>query len=294
MVTVPDLPVGGASPVASIQVSQARQDAVSATSANGYVQGLRSDIERLRQNHQDPELANLQSQDDRLSNDPSQAATDTYSAQSSEAFNQVLQASVENKPKKRQRPGTPFPENAKPSSDEAANSPDFLATGSSGTAAYQPLLQPTTGQMVSPQLPPLNGPEAYLPNSPAIFNGYIWPANGILTSGYGWRWGRMHNGIDIAGPVGTPIFAAASGVVTFAAWSDGGYGNLVEIAHPDGSFTLYAHNQRNLVREGQEVEQGEQVAEMGSTGFSTGPHLHFEIHPAGQGAVNPMAYLPRE
>lgn len=294
MVTVPNLPVAGASPVAPIQVSQARPGAVSETSANGYVQGLRSDIERLRQNHQDPELANLQSQEDRLSNDPSEAATDIYSAQSSEGFNQVLQASVENKPKKRQRPGTPFPENAKPSSDEAANSPDLLATGSAGAAAYQPLLQPTTGQVVSPQLPPLNGPEAYLPNSPAIFNGYMWPAQGLLSSGYGWRWGRMHNGIDIAAPVGTPIFAAAAGVVTFAGWNSGGYGNLVEIAHPDGSFTLYAHNNRNLVREGQEVDQGDQIAEMGSTGFSTGPHLHFEIHPAGQGAVNPMAYLPAE
>ncbi len=293
-VTVPDLPVAGASPVRPIQVSPARQGAVSETSANDYVQGLKSDIERLRQNHQDPELANLQSQDDRLSNDPASAATDTYSAQSSETFNQFLQASVEDKPKKRQRPGTPFPENAKPNRDEDANSPDLLATASAGAAAYQPLLQPTTGQMVSPQLPPLNGPEAYLPNSPAIFNGYIWPAQGILTSGYGWRWGRMHNGIDIAGPVGTPIFAAAAGVVTYAAWHSGGYGNLVEISHPDGSLTLYAHNQRLLVREGQEVEQGEQIAEMGSTGFSTGPHLHFEIHPAGRGAVNPMAYLPRE
>ncbi len=294
MVTVPNLPVGGASPVAPIQVSHARQGAVSDTSASGYVQGLRSDIERLRQNHQDPELANLQSQENRLSNDASEAETGIYSAQSSEAFNQVLSASVENKPKRRQRPGIPLPENAKPSSDEAANSPYLLATGSAGAAAYQPLLQPTTGQMVSPQLPPLSGPEAYLPKSPAIFNGYIWPAQGVLTSGYGWRWGRMHNGIDIAGPVGTPIFAAAAGVVTFAGWNSGGYGNLVEIAHPDGSFTLYAHNQRILVREGQEVEQGEQVAEMGSTGFSTGPHLHFEIHPPGQGAVNPMAYLPRE
>jgi murein DD-endopeptidase MepM/ murein hydrolase activator NlpD len=294
MVSVPDLPAGGPSSAAPIQLSQASQDVVSETSSNGYVQGLRSDIERLRRNHQDPELANLQSQDDRLSNDPSETATDIYSAQSSDAFNQVLHASVEDKPKKRQRPGTPFPEDAKPTRVQEANSQDLLATGSSGTAAYQPLLQPTTGQMVSPQLPPLNGPEAYLPNSPAIFNGYIWPANGVFTSGYGWRWGRMHNGIDIAGPVGTPIFAAAAGVVTYAAWNDGGYGNLVEISHPDGSLTVYAHNQRILVREGQEVEQGEQVAEMGSTGFSTGPHLHFEIHPAGQGAVNPMAYLPRE
>ncbi len=283
MVTVPDLPVAGASPVGPIQVSQARQGAVSETSANDYVQGLKSDIERLRQNHQDPELANLQSEDNRLSNDASEAATDIDSVHL-----------AENKTKKRQRPGIPFPENAKPTRVQEGNNRDLLATASSGAAAYQPLLQPTTGQMVSPQLPPLNGPEAYLPNSPAIFNGYIWPANGVFTSGYGWRWGRMHNGIDIAAPVGTPIFAAAAGVVTFAGWNSGGYGNLVEIAHPDGSFTLYAHNQRLLVREGQEVEQGDQIAEMGSTGFSTGPHLHFEIHPAGQGAVNPMAYLPRE
>jgi murein DD-endopeptidase MepM/ murein hydrolase activator NlpD len=104
----------------------------------------------------------------------------------------------------------------------------------------------------------------------------------------------MHKGIDIAGPIGTPIYAAADGIVTFAGWNAGGYGNLVEIEHPDGSLTLYAHNHRILVREGQNVSQGEQVAEMGSTGFSTGPHLHFEIHPSGQGAVNPIAYLPAE
>ena len=85
---------------------------------------------------------------------------------------------------------------------------------------------------------------------------------------------------------------AASGVVTYAGWNSGGYGNLVEIEHADGSFTVYAHNHRILVREGQEVDRGEQVAEMGSTGFSTGPHLHFEIHLSGQSAVNPMAYLP--
>jgi len=287
MVTVPDLPTDRPSTVAPNQISQASQGAATETVSNGYVQGLRADIERLRQNHPDQELANGRSPDPSLSNQAS-------SEDSSEQSPQFLQASVEDKPKKRQRPGTPFPENAKPNRDEEANSQDLLATGSSGTTAYQPLLQPTTGQMVSPQLPPLNGPEAYLPNSPAIFNGYIWPAQGLLSSGYGWRWGRMHNGIDIAAPVGTPIFAAAAGVVTYAAWNDGGYGNLVEISHPDGSFTLYAHNSRILVREGQEVDQGEQVAEMGSTGFSTGPHLHFEIHPPGQGAVNPMAYLPRE
>jgi murein DD-endopeptidase MepM/ murein hydrolase activator NlpD len=131
-----------------------------------------------------------------------------------------------------------------------------------------------------------------IPEGESSFNGYIWPAKGVLTSGYGWRWGRMHRGIDIAGPIGTPIVAAASGVVTEAGWNSGGYGNLVEIQHSDGSLTLYAHNSRVLVGKGQRVEQGQQVAEMGSTGYSTGPHLHFEVHPPGKGAVNPLAYLP--
>ncbi|NJK27720.1 MAG: M23 family metallopeptidase, partial [Coleofasciculaceae cyanobacterium SM2_3_26] len=92
----------------------------------------------------------------------------------------------------------------------------------------------------------------------------------MLTSGYGPRWGRMHKGIDIAAPVGTPIVAAAAGVVTYSRWNSGGYGNLVIIRHPDGSSTRYAHNSRLLVREGQEVDQGQLISEMGSTGFSTG------------------------
>lgn len=166
---------------------------------------------------------------------------------------------------------------------------EIVATAPTGTEAFESVIQP---RMVSPELPPLASPDNYLPKGSAVFTGYIWPAQGVLTSGYGWRWGRMHKGIDIAGPIGTPIVAAAPGVITYARWNDGGYGYLVEITHPDGSVTLYAHNDRILVREGQEVEQGQQVAEMGSTGFSTGPHLHFEIHPPGQGAVNPLAYLP--
>lgn len=301
LVTVPEL-------VAPTQLAQVSQNAATHTVANNpvanhtlahnYVQGLRADIERLRQNYRqnypDRELVDGRSPDPNLSNSLAQEETNVDAENFSASAPQFLQAAVGEQRKKRQRSGTPLPESAKPAADQESNSQNILATGSGGTAAYQPLLQPTLGQMVSPQLPPLNGPEAYLPKSPAVFNGYIWPAQGILTSGYGWRWGRMHNGIDIAAPVGTPIFAAASGVVTFAGWNNGGYGNLVEIEHPDGSVTLYAHNSRILVREGQEVDQGEQVAEMGSTGFSTGPHLHFEIHPPGQGAVNPMAFLPRE
>lgn len=172
--------------------------------------------------------------------------------------------------------------------------PQILAVAPTPTANYNTILQLPIGQVVSPELPPLAAADSYLPNSPARFNGYIWPAEGVLTSGYGVRWGRMHSGIDIAAPIGTPIMAAAGGVVITAGWNDGGYGNLVEIRHPDGSVTLYGHNDRILVREGQQVAQGEQISEMGTTGFSTGPHLHFEVHPTGAGAVNPIAMLPRE
>lgn len=170
------------------------------------------------------------------------------------------------------------------------NDSALYASASVGSENYAPINRPLVGQTVSPELPPLGSPERYLPGQE--FSGYIWPARGILTSGYGWRWGRMHRGIDIAGPIGTPIIAAAPGVVVTAGWNSGGYGNLVEIRHPDGSLTLYAHNSRILVQVGQQVSQGQQIAEMGSTGYSTGPHLHFEIHPRGQGAVNPIAMLP--
>jgi murein DD-endopeptidase MepM/ murein hydrolase activator NlpD len=121
---------------------------------------------------------------------------------------------------------------------------------------------------------------------------WIWPAKGVFTSGYGWRWGRMHKGIDVANNVGTPIVAAREGRVTYSGWHDGGYGYLVEITHQDGSRTLYGHNSRILVRTGEMVAQGQTISKMGSTGRSTGPHLHFEIHPPGRGAANPLQFLP--
>ncbi|NJN24277.1 MAG: peptidoglycan DD-metalloendopeptidase family protein [Acaryochloridaceae cyanobacterium RL_2_7] len=148
-----------------------------------------------------------------------------------------------------------------------------------------------------PKLPELELPalvsDNYLPNE---WQGsgsmkFVWPAKGAFTSGYGWRWGRMHRGIDIAAPIGTPIMASAPGVVTYAQYNDGGYGNLVEVTHPDGSLTLYAHNNRILVKNGAFVSQGQQISEMGSTGRSTGPHLHFELHTAGRGAVDPVYLL---
>ncbi|MEM8828199.1 MAG: M23 family metallopeptidase [Cyanobacteria bacterium P01_G01_bin.19] len=143
---------------------------------------------------------------------------------------------------------------------------------------------------ISVNLPPLPPSDEYLPEA---FEGYSWPAQGVLSSGYGWRWGRLHKGIDIAAPVGTPIFAAASGEVISAGWNSGGYGNLVKLQHLDGSMTLYAHNNRILVSNGQRVRQGEQIAEMGNTGFSTGSHLHFEIHSKNRGVVNPLALLSK-
>ncbi len=168
-----------------------------------------------------------------------------------------------------------------------------IAAAPLGSESYDPLLQSQIGKAVSPDLPSLGNSESYLPGAGERLDGFVWPAKGVLTSGFGWRWGRMHKGIDIAGPTGTPIVAAAEGVVVTAGWNSGGYGYLVEIQHPDGSLTLYAHNSRVLVQVGQQVAQGQQVSEMGSTGYSTGPHLHFEVHPSGKGAVNPVAYLPR-
>jgi murein DD-endopeptidase MepM/ murein hydrolase activator NlpD len=169
----------------------------------------------------------------------------------------------------------------------------LVATAPAPVQGYNRLLEMPAGQTVEPQIPPLEERDRYLPNSPQQFNGYIWPTRGTLTSGYGPRWGRMHKGIDIAAPTGTPIYAAAPGEVVSAGWNSGGYGNLVDIRHADGSLTRYAHNSKVLVRKGDRVEQGQKISLMGSTGFSTGPHLHFEIHPSGRGAVNPMAFLPR-
>jgi len=171
-------------------------------------------------------------------------------------------------------------------------SDNLLAAAPLGPEAYRPFATMEAGQTVSPAMPLLPGSDSFLPEAPNRFAGYIWPTHGTFTSGYGWRWGRMHRGIDVAGPVGTPIVAAANGVVVRSGWNSGGYGNMVDIRHPDGSLTRYAHNSRLLVREGQQVAQGQQIAEMGSTGRSTGPHLHFEIHLPGTGTVNPMAYLP--
>lgn len=122
---------------------------------------------------------------------------------------------------------------------------------------------------------------------------WSWPTvSRMVTSEYGWRWGRMHNGIDISDHVGTPVLAAADGHVKRASWHHNGYGYLVELTHPDGSLTRYAHNSSILVKPGQTVRRGQVISLLGCTGSCTGPHLHFEIHPNGRGAANPRDLLP--
>lgn len=117
----------------------------------------------------------------------------------------------------------------------------------------------------------------------------VWPACGRLTSSYGPRWGRMHRGQDIAAPRGTAIYAAQSGTVVFAQRKSG-YGNLVLIDHHNGIITAYAHLNRFRTRVGEVVQRGERIGDMGATGNSTGPHLHFETRVNGS-AVNPRQYL---
>ena len=120
-------------------------------------------------------------------------------------------------------------------------------------------------------------------------SGFIWPASGVVTSGFGWRWGRMHEGLDIAASYGAPISAASSGTVIYAGWM-GGYGNLVVIDHGGGLATAYGHQSSIAVSSGSQVSQGQTIGYVGSTGHSTGPHLHFEVRVNGS-AVDPMGYL---
>lgn len=131
-------------------------------------------------------------------------------------------------------------------------------------------------------------PWSGVPRGPREF---AWPvASGTLSSPFGMRHGTMHEGVDIAAPEGTPVRAAGSGAVIYVGRLRG-YGNVVILQHSGGYTTVYAHNERNFVRDGQTVERGQEIAEIGETGRATGPNLHFEVryHNA---AENPMAFLP--
>jgi murein DD-endopeptidase MepM/ murein hydrolase activator NlpD len=120
-------------------------------------------------------------------------------------------------------------------------------------------------------------------------SGLIWPIRGQVTSGFGRRWGRLHAGIDIAAPRGTPIRAARAGRVVFSGWM-GGYGNAIIINHGGGMATLYGHQSRRAAKVGDVVKQGQIIGYVGSTGHSTGNHLHFETRINGT-PQNPRRYL---
>lgn len=119
---------------------------------------------------------------------------------------------------------------------------------------------------------------------------FIWPVSGKISSYFGPRWGGFHYGLDIASPTGRAIKAAEDGIVEFAGWM-GAYGRSVLIDHGNGIKTRYAHASRIMAKKGQRVDRGQQIAAVGSTGRSTGPHLHFEIIINGK-PRDPLDYLP--
>jgi murein DD-endopeptidase MepM/ murein hydrolase activator NlpD len=129
--------------------------------------------------------------------------------------------------------------------------------------------------------------QASTDSSPSA-SGFIWPVGGPVVSPFGWRWGRMHEGVDIAAGYGSPIAAAASGSVIYAGWM-GGYGNLIIIDHGGGIATAYAH-QSSFAVGGGPVSQGQTIGYVGCTGHCFGPHLHFEVRVNGS-AVDPLGYL---
>ncbi|WP_414688695.1 M23 family metallopeptidase [Mycobacterium sp.] len=121
---------------------------------------------------------------------------------------------------------------------------------------------------------------------------FVMPTKGIFTSGFGYRWGVLHAGIDLANSIGTPIHAVSDGVVIDAG-PTAGYGMWVKLRHADGTVTLYGHVNTTLVGVGQRVMAGDQIATMGNRGNSTGPHLHFEVLLGGSQRVDPVPWLAK-
>ncbi|BCL34635.1 M23 family metallopeptidase [Nostoc sp. MS1] len=159
------------------------------------------------------------------------------------------------------------------------------------TTALTQVAQTSPSQQKAIPIPipsPIYNPNPNPNPNPISSSNLIWPTQGYISQGFR---KYKHEGIDIAGASGTPIFAAAAGKVVKAGWDDWGLGNAIEIKHPNGSVTVYGHNRRLLVSKGQQVKQGQIIAEMGSTGNSTGTHLHFEYYPNGRVAVNPITFL---
>ena len=162
---------------------------------------------------------------------------------------------------------------------EEAELSQLLAVRASRAAVPPP--DPPAAGGAGPGAPPGGGVSS---------SGFVWPVNGRLTSPFGPRWGRMHKGQDIGAPTGTPIKAAKAGRV-IKAGGGGGYGNLTLVDHGGGIVTAYAHQSRFAAGEGAQVQTGQVIGYVGSTGNSTGPHLHFEVRVNGV-QRNPRPYLP--
>ncbi|HLS75467.1 MAG TPA: M23 family metallopeptidase [Nocardia sp.] len=130
----------------------------------------------------------------------------------------------------------------------------------------------------------------FIPPPPPPRPTTVRPAAGVLTSGYGYRWGAMHAGLDFGDPLGAPIHAVTDGVVIEAGPASG-FGLWVRILQDDGTVGVYGHMQDILVSVGQHVAAGDVIATVGSRGYSTGPHLHYEVHVPGVGPVDPAGWL---
>jgi len=132
----------------------------------------------------------------------------------------------------------------------------------------------------------------YDPNSFLRSGEFLWPvpSSNNVSSGFGHRWGRAHEGIDISARVGSHIVAAADGIVVYSGSEIGGYGNITVVAHKNGFFTVYAHAKNNFTHQGQRVYRGQVISQIGMTGRTTGPHLHFEIRKNGE-AIDPTSFL---
>ncbi len=179
-------------------------------------------------------------------------------------------------------------------------SPNFAGFSSSFSSSSTVQFDFANGLPIIPSAGAIPAPGSF-PFDPSLVGGSgaadshipsIWPTTGVVSSPYGLRWGGtdFHPGMDIANDMGTPIVATADGVVEYAGWNSGGYGNMVDINHGNGIMTRYGHAMQVVVSTGQQVKRGQLIAYMGSTGFSTGPHVHYEVHVNGN-RVNPISYL---
>ena len=150
------------------------------------------------------------------------------------------------------------------------------------------LLAPPPAPPGAAELPPEPEPAPGRGKMPTL----QWPLrNARMSSNYGQRWGKQHEGIDLAAPIGTEILAAKDGVVLYASNTVKGYGNMVVVSHDGDLLTAYAHAQVLLVQKGDRVRAGQPIARVGQTGHATAPHLHFEVR-QGQVPKNPLRFLP--